>query len=45
MLRVIARRNDEAIQVVSYNIWTASFLAVTQSDDKTAFALYGDNNV
>ena len=30
-LRVIARRNDEAIQMKSFIIWTASCLAVTQS--------------
>ena len=29
-LRVIARRNDEAIQMKSFIIWTASCLAVTQ---------------
>ena len=28
-LCVIARRYDEAIQVVNFFIWTASFLAVT----------------
>ena len=29
-LRVIARRDDEAIQMKSFIIWTASCLAVTQ---------------
>jgi hypothetical protein len=28
-LRVIARRNDEAIQGIKLPLWTASFLAMT----------------
>jgi hypothetical protein len=32
-LRVIARRNDEAIQGIKLLLWTASSLAMTQSDN------------
>ena len=38
-LRVIARRNDEAIQMKSFIIWTASCLAVTQSVRGCYFAI------
>ena len=38
-LRVIARRNDEAIQIMSFIIWTASCLAVTQSVSECYFAI------